>query len=156
MEVRRVTREELRPAHEARIATWKVAYRGIVPDEILDALTLREEDLTRFESRFDTGQGRTFAAWDAGGVIGMAVAGACRDEDRAGQEELYALYVLPPHWGSGAAQALWEAALPFTSLWVLAENARARAFYERQGFVAESTKAIDLGVPLVEVRYLLG
>lgn len=155
MEVRRVARTELRAAHEARIATWQVAYRGIVPDDHLDALTLRPEDLARFEARFDAGEGRTFGAWVGGDVVGMAVAGECRDGDRYGESELYALYVLPSHWGTGVAQALWEAALPFTSLWVLEDNARARAFYARNGFHPEATKTVVVGVPLTEVRYLL-
>jgi GNAT superfamily N-acetyltransferase len=155
MEVRRVTRDELRAAHEARLATWKVAYRGLVPDAHLDALILRPEDLARFEQRFDAGEGRTYGAWLDGALVGMAVSGACRDEDRYGEQELYALYVLPSHWGTGVAQALWEAALPFTSLWVLQDNARARAFYARNGFRPDVTKAVEIGVELTEVRYLL-
>jgi ribosomal protein S18 acetylase RimI-like enzyme len=41
------------------------------------------------------------------------------------------------------------------SLWVLVENRRAKAFYEREGFVAErdiKTFEID-GVPIEEVRF---
>ena len=155
MEVRQAARTELRALHEARIATWKVAYRGVVPDDVLDALTLRPEDLERFESRFDAGDGRVYGAWDDGAVVGMAVVGACRDEDRYGESELYALYVLPSHWGSGVGQELWEAAQPFSSLWVLADNPRARAFYARNGFRPEGTKQVEIGVPLTEVRYVL-
>lgn len=155
MEVRRVAREELRVAHEVRLATWRVAYRGIVPDAFLDTLELLDEDLARFEARFDAGEGRTFGACEDGALVGMAVAGASRDEDRPGEQELYALYVLPSHWGSGAGKALWDVAAPFTSLWVLADNGRARAFYARNGFRPESTKQITFGVELTEVRYVL-
>ncbi len=155
MQVRPVARHELRAAHEVRIATWKVAYRGVVPDDVLDALTLRLEDLARFESRFDAGEGRVYGAWEDDALVGMAVAGPCRDEDRYGEAELYALYVLPTYWGTGVGQALWEAALPFTSLWVLQDNPRARAFYARNGLRPEATKQLELGVPLTEVRYVL-
>ncbi|MDP9182967.1 MAG: GNAT family N-acetyltransferase [Actinomycetota bacterium] len=155
MEVRRVRREELRAAHETRLATWRVAYRGIVPDDHLAALVLDDESLSRFEQRFDEGIGRTFAAFDDDAVVGMSVAGRCRDEDREGQEELYAIYVLPSHWGAGVGQALWEASAPFTSLWVLEANARARAFYARNGFRPDITKEITFGAPLTEVRYVL-
>nr|WP_279610143.1 hypothetical protein [Burkholderia sp. BCC1640] len=43
----------------------------------------------------------------------------------------------------------------WVSLWVLVENRRAKAFYEREGFVAErdaKTFEID-GVPIEEIRY---
>lgn len=155
MEVRRAARTELRAVHEARLATWQVAYRGVVPDDVLDALTVRPEDLRRFEERFDADDGQVWGAWDDGVVVGMAVVGPCRDEDRYGESELYALYVLPPYWGTGVGQALWDAAQPFTSLWVLADNPRARAFYARNGFRPAGTKQLEIGVPLTEVRYVL-
>jgi GNAT superfamily N-acetyltransferase len=155
VEIRTVRREELRAVHEVRLATWRVAYRGIVPDDHLDALQVDEDLLTRLEARFDEGDTRTLAAWEDGTPVGMAVSGPCRDEDRAGEDELWALYVLPSHWGSGIGQALWDAAMPFTSLWVLRDNPRARAFYERNGFRPDVSKEITFGVPLTEVRYVL-
>jgi GNAT superfamily N-acetyltransferase len=155
MEVRPARRDELRAADEARIATWRTAYRGIVPDPVLDTLELTEEKLSWLEQRFDDGLVSTLVAVEGSDVVGMAARGPCQDEDRYGEDELFAVYLLPTWWGSGAGQALWEAAWPFTSLWVLADNARARRFYERNGFVADRTATVDLGVPLVKVRYLL-
>ena len=58
---------------------------------------------------------------------------------------LDSLYVVPDEWGSGAADLLYRYALrrleswpgrPFR-LWVLAENPRARRFYERRGWKAD-------------------
>jgi GNAT superfamily N-acetyltransferase len=155
MELRAARREELRALHEARLATWKVAYRGLVPDSYLDELTLTDELLAKIQDRYDEGLAQTVGAWDGGTAVGLSVAGPCRDEDRTGERELYALYVLPSHWGTGLGQLLWDAVAPFTSLWVLEGNARARAFYERHGFRPERTKQITFGVELTEVRYLL-
>lgn len=50
--------------------------------------------------------------------------------------------VVPEHWGSGRAQALYtavlaraaEAGAPTSYLWVLVDNHRARAFYRRLGW----------------------
>lgn len=148
------TREDLAAVESVRIRAWQVAYRGLVPDDVLDTLSVTEERLAHLQARYDEGLSRTWVAVDGDEVVGMAVAGPCRDEDRPGERELYALYVLPSHWGTGAGQALWEAAQPFTSVWVLKDNPRARAFYERNGFRAEATKEIELGALLVEVRYL--
>ena len=51
------------------------------------------------------------------------------------------LYVLPGHQGRGVGTALLEHAKAAgdgdLQLWTFARNARARAFYERAGFVAE-------------------
>jgi len=154
--VRRGTREDVPAVESVRIRAWQVAYRGVVPDEVLDALAVTDERVAHLQARYDEGLTTTWVAVDGDEVVGMAVVGPCRDDDRAGEQELYALYVLPSHWGAGVGQALWDAASPFTSLWVLRDNPRARAFYGRNGFRPEATKEIDLGVVLPEVRYLAG
>jgi GNAT superfamily N-acetyltransferase len=153
LQVRPARREDLRAVEQVRVATWKVAYRGLVPDEVLDALEVSEERVQQLQDRFG-GDVRTWVAAHDGEVVGMAAVGPCRDEDREGEQELYALYVLPEHWGSGAGQALWDAVQPFSSLWVLVDNSRARAFYGRNGFRPDREKTIELGAALREVRYL--
>jgi ribosomal protein S18 acetylase RimI-like enzyme len=60
--------------------------------------------------------------------------------------EIGALYVDPAHWGEGVGTALLEATLAelrrqdyrAAILWVLPENHRAIAFYERFGFQVEA------------------
>ena len=73
MEVRAARRDELRALHEARIATWRRAYRGVVPDEYLDELTLTDEVLAKVQARYDEGSAQTVGAWDGGTVVGMPV-----------------------------------------------------------------------------------
>jgi ribosomal protein S18 acetylase RimI-like enzyme len=61
---------------------------------------------------------------------------------RSRAAELYALYVAPAYWSTGAGRALLSRVLaeaqaegcPRIVLWVLEQNARARRFYERAGF----------------------
>ena len=89
-------------------------------------------------------------------IIGYASFGPERDVDgaplpeRAGRDgrprprcaELYALYVTPAWWSTGAGGDLMRRVLeetraggyPRIILWVLEQNARARQFYERSGF----------------------
>jgi ribosomal protein S18 acetylase RimI-like enzyme len=76
--------------------------------------------------------------------------------------ELYAIYVSPASWSTGAGRALMEAVLtslkadgyPRVVLWVLAENARARKFYERAGFTPDGATNILAGLGgVLEVRY---
>ena len=155
MEVRPAGLDDVRLTEEVRVATWKVAYRGVVPDEHLDAMTVTDERVAHLQARYG-GDVRTLLAEDDGRAVGMAVVGPCRDEDRPGERELYALYVLPERWGSGVGQVLWDAALPFTSLWVLADNPRARAFYERNGFRRDGrTMPVGFVEGVDEVRYVL-
>lgn len=155
MEIRAARRDELRATEQVRIASWQVAYRGIVPDDVLDALAVTPEKVDWLEQRYDARECASYVAVDDGAVVGMAFVGPSRDEDRWGDRELYALYVLRSHWGSGAGQGLWDACGSFGSVWVLQDNARARAFYARNGFRPETTKEVVFGVPLVEVRYLI-
>lgn len=155
MEIRPARRDEMHATEEVRVASWQVAYRGLVPDDVLDGLRVTPEKVAWLEQRYDANEAGSLVAVDAGRVVGMAFHGPCRDEDRWGEPELYALYVLPSHRGTGAGRRLLDACRPVTSLWVLADNARARRFYEKNGFRPESTKEITFGVPLLEVRYLV-
>jgi GNAT superfamily N-acetyltransferase len=76
--------------------------------------------------------------------------------------ELYALYVTPAWWSAGAGRALMERVLTALGaesyrravLWVLADNARARRFYERAGFAPDGAANTLAGLGgVLEVRY---
>ncbi|GMK54672.1 hypothetical protein CspeluHIS016_0112580 [Cutaneotrichosporon spelunceum] len=66
------------------------------------------------------------------GVTGFLVYGP----NPNGGMEMYSLYVLASHYGTGAAQALMHAGVGDgpCSVWLLADNARAKRFYEKMGF----------------------
>jgi GNAT superfamily N-acetyltransferase len=76
------------------------------------------------------------------------------------------LFVRPDHWGTGLARALHAAALEAARergfaalrLFTPAGQARARRFYEREGWVAAGAPFDDPapGLPLVEYRRALG
>ena len=77
--------------------------------------------------------------------------------------ELYALYVAPAHWSTGAGRALMGRVLaeaqaegyPRIVLWVLEQNARARRFYERAGFrLRGRTHQLDWLGGIPEVCYI--
>jgi ribosomal protein S18 acetylase RimI-like enzyme len=121
-----------------RVRGWQVAYRHIYPPAFLDKLPV---DSSRWHERLTSPpEGwSSFVAETAGEVIGFAICGPSRDEPGSG--ELYALYVRPDSWSSGVGRALLaraeerlEAEYDTGLLWVLAENAPARGFYERGGW----------------------
>ena len=144
--------------------SWQAAYRGIVGAAFLDGLS-DEVWVDRWRTIFTEPQdGARTLVQDEGEVTGFARIGPVRDPDPPGPgwDEVYAIYLDPSAWGRGAGSALLAAALetvtgdvPGVSLWVLRDNARARAFYERHGFEPDGLAqeiTID-GRPVPEVRY---
>jgi ribosomal protein S18 acetylase RimI-like enzyme len=75
---------------------------------------------------------------------------------------VYAIYVVPAWWAAGAGRALMDTALAALRadgylravLWVLADNTRARRFYQRAGFAPDGASTILTGLGgVLEVRY---
>jgi GNAT superfamily N-acetyltransferase len=98
---------------------------------------------------------RIFVAERGHEIVGIAT---CRCDGST--SELGALYVVPGAWGTGAAEQLVSAALAAMAergardafLWVAEANARARRFYEREGWTP-SGETRDSTLGPAEVRY---
>ncbi len=111
VEVRHAVRSDVRAISELRVAGWRAAYTGLVPQEMLDRQDPEREAERRdaaWESR--TCDAELVAVDERGSVVGWAVAGAARDEAWTGAGELYALYAHPEHWSTGVGHALIRAA----------------------------------------------
>lgn len=143
------------------MGTWQVAYRGLVPDDFLDALDVDRRVAAYAEHGIlDDPERPLFVAEVDGRVVGFVNVGPSRDEDGIG--ELYAIYVSADHWDTGTGRALMETALDWlarrfeaSTLWVLHGNGRARRFYERGGWRFDGTRKDDDRGSFVlrEVRY---
>ncbi|UFU01772.1 GNAT family N-acetyltransferase [Ruania suaedae] len=152
VKVRRAVRADVRAISELRVAGWRAAYPGLVPQEMLD----RQDPVRETQRRGAAWESRTcdaeLVAVDAtGAVIGWAVAGPARDDEFAGAGELYALYAHPDHWSTGVGHVLMTAAEEVLRgagyrrayLLVLAGNTRAAGFYERHGWIEDGTEVHD-------------
>ena len=160
MTVRRAEQADARAIAVVHVRTWQAAYRHAFPAGGLDNLSIDERERL-WRSHLERG----VAAWVAEGeskVVGFVSVGPSRTEDDTG--ELYSIYVLPDAWGSGAAHELMTAAkdwfaqegYPTAMLWVLADNPRARRFYEREGWRTEGTRVDTVqGVAVEEALYRL-
>jgi len=98
---------------------------------------------------------RVAAAIDeAGTIIGLATAGLTRDPDALTAWELYSINVLADQQGSGVAEELMLATVSDrdTTVWVLAQNVRAQAFYRRHGFGLEGATKEHEGSGASEMR----
>ena len=151
-------REEAEAVGGIYAASWKAAYRGIVPQAYLDELSG-----DRWAARLSDSPYRSYVLLENGRYAGTSSLTPARDEDMAGWGEIISLYLLPEYFGKGCGKALMEfdirtlgeAGFDKLYLWALEENGRARAFYERCGFRHDGgTKVCDIGgKPLREVRY---
>lgn len=162
----------------AHIDGWRVAYRGLLPDEYLDAGEFASTRRERWRAWTwkSLPESQLFVVTSDKRVVGFAHAGPEREPPEvpasdpastgAGRGEVYAFYIHPSAWGSGGAAALMSRCEEylrdegFTSvvLWVLRDNPRARAFYEKAGWqlTGRESKFSPSGVPdaeLPEVEY---
>ena len=118
--------------------SWRYAYQGIVPQEYLDQIPAGN-----WAAHLDAIGRYTLVMVEQGRFIGTASYGPSRFEQWPDCGELISLYFLPDWMGKGygrqlLAAALAElAALGYTDifLWVLADNHRARRFYEKAGLL---------------------
>lgn len=170
---------------EAHLQGWRVGYRGIVPDSYLDSPQFADQRHATWQAWTWNQHGRSacFAVEVDGRVMGFGLCGPARAEPAcdqgespavaAGGGEVYAFYLHPDAWGSGAAAVLmgrcteWLRTEGFASaiLWVLRDNPRARAFYERAGWQAtgnegvfdgpHSTETLPYSIAEVEYRVAL-
>ncbi|WP_327320957.1 GNAT family N-acetyltransferase [Streptomyces sp. NBC_01235] len=157
---------DIQRVSEIRVRGRQTAYRGLIPQSYLDALSVTE-DAERRRARFarSAADGVNLVAEQGGKVVGWAAHGAYRDgEVRTGDAELYAIYVDTEHVGTGVGRTLLKESVrqagvlgyPRMYLWVLKGNARARRFYEGAGFRADGAEEpfeVE-GVAVPEVRYL--
>jgi ribosomal protein S18 acetylase RimI-like enzyme len=145
------------------VRSWQAAYRGLIPDDVLDGLSV--------ERRTETWRGwlataSPVAVWvaeeEGGRIVGFVSAGPSEDRDAA---EIQAIYVEPDRSGRGIGRALLRRAVDELRagghaevvLWVLDGNDRAQRFYEAAGWRADGGAKVEAmeGVDLSQVRYRL-
>ena len=164
MIVRPATPADAEAIARVHVLTWQTSYRGLVPDDFLDALAIDRRTETWRTMLGDAKPGEpVWVGLDGGLVAGFVGVGPSRDEDADDDTgELYAIYVLAEHQGRGVGQALIGVAASWlaeryrsATLWVLEANERSRHFYESSGWRFDgSTKRDDRGsFVLKEVRH---
>ena len=149
------TPEEIEGKSLVHWQTWRESYDDLLPPEFQETMTL---DRCRFFSQ--KYPENTLIAMDGKKVVGFISYGNYHDETiQAG--EIIALYVLKDYYGKGVSKQLMHAAFvaldQFSEiyLWVLKENKRAIAFYQKMGFTLDGQeKILDLGKPVKEFRMI--
>lgn len=139
---------------EIHVASWQSAYAQIIPAQFLAKLSV-EKRAQSWRDALESGSIRVALATAGREVAGWVAYGECRDPDKDGLwGEIYAIYLHPSRYSQvigaslmeRARSSLEETGYRYMSLWVLTENCRARAFYERAGFSTDNeTKEVVSG-----------
>jgi GNAT superfamily N-acetyltransferase len=173
--VRLARPEDAEAIADAHVRGWLAAYCGLVPDAILDGLSVERRatywrdtitaEIADENARASVAEGavatspsaRTWVAEESGAVRGFASTGAVRDQPdglAAATGEVFAIYLAPESKGRGLGRALFTHVVddlrsrgfgPIV-VWVFEANAEARRFYEAAGFRPDGARQpVDLG-----------
>jgi ribosomal protein S18 acetylase RimI-like enzyme len=157
VELRDATPADARAIAGVLVRSWRAAYRGLLPDDVLADLSVSDRE--RFWSDILGARPvhtRIVVAAIADAIVGFAATGPpLVPDDRADPTlgDLYALYLDPDVWCRGIGTRLHAAALGrlrscgFThaGLWVLDTNERALRFYNRHGWTDTGRSQVDHG-----------
>ncbi|MBT2501546.1 GNAT family N-acetyltransferase [Curtobacterium sp. ISL-83] len=152
--IRRATPSDAEAMARVHVESWRRTYRGVMRDEVLDDpgfIARREAFWTAVltEDRFALNRIAVAeaAVGDTAELVGIAMAGPAIEHHA--EVQLYVLYLLDEHHGSGTGNDLLAAVVaPHESatLWVADPNPRAQAFYRKHGFVPDGAVQVDDGV----------
>jgi GNAT superfamily N-acetyltransferase len=160
--IRRAVPADAPEIAHVHVAGWRAAYRGMMPDAILDSL-----DEAARARMWKQGLARSdcagFVAKRDGAIVAFIFVAPSRDADadRTLIGEVSAIYVLPHAWRGGVGAKLMAEGMRFlagrgfgeVTLWVLDRNARARAFYQACGFAPDGGSKHDPELAVDELRY---
>jgi len=162
--IRYATTEDAKALGYIHSQSWKVAYKGIIPDNVLDNIT-EEKREKYFLKALSENREEDALIFKNNVPVGLTCIGRCRDEDKdSSYGEIWGIYILPTYWNQGIGIELMNWGMgqlkikgySKATLWVLEENYNARKFYEKVGFCHDHTvKEINIGKKLNEIRYTI-
>jgi RimJ/RimL family protein N-acetyltransferase len=174
LRIRTATLDDSDQIARAHIRTWQAAYAHALPAAYLASFDPSAwAQRRRAQLAEQTPPSECFVAEVDDAIVGHATVGPFRDPDgthdhRVG--EILAIYVVPEQWSAGVGAALMRAGLNYlvgqglteVRLWVIADNPRARRFYERFGYIADGGSRMEPvgpdypdAAPIEHVRYTL-
>ncbi len=142
--------------------SWQKAYQHIIPADVLNTFTPARRAQV-FQEAIKTRPEEYYLFQVDSAPAGIALLHKSHEKTAPNDAgEIYAIYFHPDFWGTPATglglqfciNRLQELGYKQIHIWVLAENKRARRFYEKYGFVFDGkTQEIEIGKTLLEVRY---
>ncbi|MES1212895.1 MAG: GNAT family N-acetyltransferase, partial [Leifsonia sp.] len=152
--VRAATVDDADGIARVHVESWRETYARLVEPGELDDLSV-ERRTDRWRQILDDG-GSVWVAVSKDEVAGFAGLGGGNHENPPRAVELGSLYLLAAQHGTGAGQALLDAAIGDSPafLFVARDNPRAIRFYERNGFAFDgvSEEYPLVRTPIVSLR----
>jgi ribosomal protein S18 acetylase RimI-like enzyme len=147
---------------EIHIFGWRMAYKGIISDEILFKLLQVNKRIKTFKKTIGEKKEETYVFEDKGIVKAFMTIGKSRNEDKSDAFELWGIYVEPAFKRSGIGKELLEYCEEIGKernyteniLWVLEKNKPARLFYEKMGYKADGKEKLIEKYNVKEIRYI--
>ncbi|SDB93146.1 GNAT family N-acetyltransferase [Acinetobacter boissieri] len=152
---------------EIHVKSWRAAYTNIMPQNILDSLSVPEK--TAMWTKIIEENNKKLMVYDEAlkGIVGWVVYGPSRNiHDEETVAEIEAFYIDPSHFRCGYGKNLYkkvitelkDAGYTKVYLWALSANLNATAFYKKMGMI-QNTQEIKYfkigGESLEEVMYYL-
>lgn len=162
MTLRRATDADAAAVGRIHVESWNVAYRGLMPDDVIARTDLAYR--TQFwAERIADPDWPVFVIDEDGTCIAFCQMIPTRDSDDDNKRvgHITSLHVLPHLRGRSYGRTLVDHVLAefarrgFTAvtLWVLEENRNARRFYEKYGFTLDGGTRRNPKTQVPEVRY---
>ena len=164
MEIRSAKLLDAAAIAEVHVASWRAAYRGLMPESVLAQLDPRARQ-RMWEGALASPQSDLWvAASPVAGFCHLIASPGDAQGESPREGEVTAMYLRRELWQQGIGRRLMQAVLhrarergyETLHLWVLRDNARARGFYEAMGFRPDGREQIDtslIGSPLSELCY---
>lgn len=164
MKIRRAGSADAATVGRIHVESWNVAYRGIMPDDVIARTDLAYRTAV-WKERIADQDWPVYLVEDDGRDVAFCQMIATKDPDddpkRVGH--ITSIHVLPRLRSRGYGRALMDHVVAElrhrgfreVTLWVLEENREARAFYEKYGFRPDGGKKNYPTTIVPEVRYRL-
>lgn len=160
-QVRPATLRDAKAIAQIHTASALEAYRGIVPDDQLKAMSSVEKRQAYWREAIEYCEPQVQVAMDGDKIVGFVGFDRSRDEkSRQTTGEIWAIYAAPSHWNKGVGVALWDAAreglleegCTNVTVWVPLRNERALRFHELAGFKREMSTAKTTPVGSIKIE----
>lgn len=159
--IRKATLEDALRCAEIHSRSWDFAYSSCVPHEEIEKLTERSPMI--WKRMLEKEPHNNYVVIEQDETVGILTFGKARDKDLPDTTgELVGLYLDPDFIGLGIGTKVMEfiksdlkaAGFSTMVLWVLDQNYRAKAFYEKFGFKFDGTKKPSGLGERLEERYI--
>lgn len=143
MEIKIAEANDARKIAEINVATWKVAYKNLLPETCLAKRIVDDKRVESIRTSIESGTNIWLKAIDENKIIGFLNGGQAREQNTGFEYEVYAVYVLHQYWGNGAGRALFDAfqrkiGYKGFYLYALRGNKQALHFYNKLGGIENS------------------